>query len=87
MLLALAVLRKCHTSGVAGSGSVTKVSHKWCCWLRWRYKRVTQVMSLAMVVFRMCHASDGVQLRLWAELRNMVVGKKKVVEIHAAQTF
>ena len=30
VLLALVVLQVCHASGVAGFGSVTNVSRKWC---------------------------------------------------------
>jgi hypothetical protein len=31
VLLALVVLQICHADGVAGPGSVTNVSHGWCC--------------------------------------------------------
>jgi hypothetical protein len=31
VLLALVVYQKCQASGVASSGSVPKVSRKWCC--------------------------------------------------------
>jgi hypothetical protein len=43
VLLALAALQMFHTSGVAGSGTVTTVSHK--------------VVLLALVVSQMCNTS------------------------------
>jgi hypothetical protein len=56
VLLALVVLQNCHTSGVAGSGGVTKVSRKGCCWLCQHYRSVTQVVLLALMVYQVCHA-------------------------------
>jgi hypothetical protein len=49
------VLQMCHAGGVTGSGSVTNVSHGWCCWLWQCYKCVTRVLSLALAVLQMCH--------------------------------
>jgi hypothetical protein len=56
-LLALVVYQTCHASGVAGSDGVPNVSRKWCCWLWWCTKRVTQVVLLALVALQKCHAS------------------------------
>jgi hypothetical protein len=54
VLLALGVLQTCHAGDVAGSGGVTNVSRNWFCWLWWCYKRVTQLVLLALVVLQMC---------------------------------
>jgi hypothetical protein len=43
-LLTLAVKQLCHVDGVAGTGSITNVSRKWCCELWWCYNCVTQVV-------------------------------------------
>jgi hypothetical protein len=59
VLLALVVLQMCHAGGVADTGSVTNMSHGWCCWHWQCHKGVTQVVLLALVVLQMCHA-DGV---------------------------
>ena len=58
VLLALVVLQMCHVGDIAGSGSVTNVSHGWCCWHWLCYKRVTLV-----VLFVQGHA-EIVQLLL-----------------------
>jgi hypothetical protein len=44
---------------VAGSGSVTNVSRKWCCWLWECYKCVKQVVLLALKVLQVCQANGA----------------------------